>query len=88
VGEAKASSSSSNSSNGGVKATAPPPRAPPPPSKVCGVALSADPVLLGDAEQAFEHFRKQWPRAAAIEANKRTLKEKYDLAKELYEKVP
>jgi len=52
------------------------------------VALSADPVLLGDAEQAFEHFRKQWPRAAAIEANKRTLKEKYDLAKELYEKVP
>ena len=54
---------------------------------MCGVALSADPVLLGDAEQAFEHFRKHWPRAAAIEANKKTLKEKYDLAKELYEKV-
>jgi len=54
---------------------------------VCGVALSADPALLGDAEHAFEHFRKHWPRTAAIEANKKTLKEKYDLAKELYEKL-
>jgi kinesin family protein 6/9 len=85
VGEAKASSSSSSSSS--HKALAPLLRAPPPPSKVCGVALSADPALLSDAEQAFEHFRRSWPRGSAIEANKKALKEKYDLAKELYEKV-
>lgn len=33
------------------------------------------------------HHRSQWPRTPAVEDNKRILKEKYDSAKELYEKV-
>jgi len=77
-------------SGGGEAKRAPavaPVRAPAPPPLVCGVALSASPELLGDAESAFAHFRDRWPRNAAIEANKATLKEKYDAAKQLYDSV-
>ena len=57
------------------------------PPIVHGVPLSAAVPLLEDAEKAFEHFRSQWPRQASIEENKASLREKYDLAKQLYEKV-
>jgi hypothetical protein len=38
---------------------------------------------MSSSRKAFEYFRGEWPRSAAIEDNKRVLKEKYDLAKEL-----
>mmetsp|Transcript_29599 Transcript_29599/g.38147 ORF Transcript_29599/g.38147 Transcript_29599/m.38147 type:complete len:740 (+) Transcript_29599:62-2281(+) len=71
-----------------AKPAAPKP-APRPPviAVVGGVKLSSDASVLQDAEKAFEYFREQWPRAGSIEDNKRVLKEKFDLAKQLYEEV-
>eukprot|EP00614_Pseudopedinella_elastica_P019003 CAMPEP_0172649386 /NCGR_PEP_ID=MMETSP1068-20121228/241755_1 /TAXON_ID=35684 /ORGANISM="Pseudopedinella elastica, Strain CCMP716" /LENGTH=951 /DNA_ID=CAMNT_0013463735 /DNA_START=322 /DNA_END=3177 /DNA_ORIENTATION=- len=82
------SSSSPQARAAGVEAAAAPvaarPRAAP---VVSGVALTSDAAVLEDAEKAFEYFRAIWPRSASAEENKRVLKEKYDLAKQLYDQV-
>ena len=44
-------------------------------------------LSLQDAQAAFNHFRDNCARARTIEDNKRVLKEKYNLAKELAERV-
>jgi len=55
--------------------------------EVKGVKLTSDPAVVGDAERAFDYFRQQNSRSDALESNKTVLKQKYERAKELAEKV-